>query len=78
MEDVLYLYRLPYDARRPVVCFDVLPVQMLGEVEPLPMKAGKVERFDYEYGRAGTAVEMVAFEPLTGKWVIQTGKQRTN
>jgi hypothetical protein len=56
MEDVLYLYNLPLNEKRPVVCFDELPVQLLGEVvAPLPMKKGQSTRFDYEYERKGTA-----------------------
>jgi hypothetical protein len=49
MEDVLYLYNLPLDEKRPLVCFDELPVQLLGEVAVLlPMKKGQSARFDYE------------------------------
>ena len=49
MEDVLHLYNLPFDEKRPLVCFDERPVQLLGEVvAPLPMKAGKPKRYDYE------------------------------
>jgi transposase len=78
MEDVLYLYNLPLDEGRPVICFDELPVQLLGEVAvPLPMKKGQSLRFDYEYEREGTAVLLVAFEPLTGKRVVETSRRRT-
>jgi hypothetical protein len=78
MGDVLHLYGLPYDEQRPVVCFDELPVQLLGEVvAPLPVKAGKPARCDYEYERGGTACLLVAFEPLTGRRLVETSKQRT-
>ena len=78
MEDVLYLYNLPFDESRPLVCFDELPVQLLGEViAPLLMKAGKPACFDYEYEREGTAVLPVAFEPLTGRRIVEASKQRT-
>ena len=78
MEDVLYLYNLPCDESRPLVCFDEMPVQLLGEVAlPLPMKEGHPKRFDYEYEREGTAVLLVAFEPLTGKRIVETSRQRT-
>lgn len=78
MEGVLHLYGLPYDEKRPVICFDERPVQLLGEVvAPLPMKTGKPRRLDYEYQREGTACLLVAFEPLTGKRVVETSKQRT-
>lgn len=78
MEDVLHLYNLPLDEKRPLVCFDERPVQLLGEVvAPLPVKAGHPARFDYEYEREGTAVLLVAFEPLTGKRIVETSRQRT-
>ena len=74
----MHLYNLPYDEQRPIVCFDELPVQLLGEVgAPLPMKENQNRRFDYEYEREGTAVLLVAFEPLTGKRIVETSRQRT-
>ena len=56
MEDVLALYAEPPDERRPVVCFDETPRQLIGE-ERVPVRAepGKRARFDYEYVRNGTA-----------------------
>ena len=77
MEDLLHLYHLPYDEKRPLVCFDELPVQLLGEVvAPLPMKEDKPARFDYEYERGGVACLLVAFEPSTGKRVVETSPRR--
>ena len=53
-------------------------MQLLGEVVlPLPMKEGQPKRFDYEYEREGTACLLVAFEPLTGKRIVETSKRRT-
>jgi hypothetical protein len=78
MEDLLHLYGLPYDEKRPLICYDELPVQLVGEVvAPLPMKEDKPVRFDYEYERCGTACLLVAIEPLTGKRVVETSHQRT-
>lgn len=78
MEDLLHLYSLAYDPKHPVVCFDELPVQLLGEVvTPLPMKSGKPQRYDYEYERGGVASLLVAFEPLTGRRLVETCKRRT-
>jgi hypothetical protein len=78
MEDILHLYSLEYNELMPVVCFDELPVQLLGEVAtPLPMKAGKPKRFDYEYARHGSCSLLVAFEPLTGRRLVETSQQRT-
>jgi hypothetical protein len=41
------------------------------------MKEGHPKRFDYEYERQGTACLLVAFEPLTGKRIVETSRQRT-
>lgn len=56
MEDVLELYAEPPDPRRPVVCFDETPRQLIGEERvPIPAEPGKPRRLDYEYVRNGTA-----------------------
>ena len=56
MEDVLDLYAEAPDPKRPVVCFDESPTQLIGEVrEPIPAEPGQVERYDCEYKRNGTA-----------------------
>jgi len=55
MEDVLDLYAEAPDPKRPVVCLDESPVQLIGEVrQPIPMRPGQLERYDYEYRRNGT------------------------
>jgi hypothetical protein len=67
MEDVLDLYAEPYDPRRPVVCFDELPVQLVAERRaPLPPRPGRPARYDYEYTRAGVANLFVFCEPKRG------------
>jgi transposase len=56
MEDVLALYAEPPDTKRPVVCFDETPRQLIGEVRvPVQAEPGKRARYDYEYVRNGTA-----------------------
>lgn len=78
MEDVLEVYHLPYNEKRPVICVDELPFQLLGEkVAPLPMKAGKEKKFDSEYIRHGVASVFLAFEPLTGRRLVRVYPQRT-
>jgi DDE superfamily endonuclease len=75
---VLHLYGLAYDEKRPVVCFDEMPVQLLGDVvAPLAMKRGEPRREDYEYARGGVAVLPVAFEPLTGRRLVEPRRRRT-
>ncbi len=67
MEDVLDLYAEPYDARRPQVCFDESPVQLVSEVrQPLPTRPGQPARYDYEYRREGTANLFLFVQPLRG------------
>lgn len=56
MEDVLDLYEEEPDPKRPVVCFDESPIQLIGETrQPIPAKPGQIERYDCEYKRNGTA-----------------------
>ena len=56
MEDVLDLYAEAADPKRPVICFDESPTQLIGEVrEPIPAAPGQPERYDCEYRRNGTA-----------------------
>ncbi len=55
MEDVLDIYAEAPDPKRPVVCFDESPIQLIGEVrQPIPAEPGQLERYDYEYRRNGT------------------------
>ena len=78
MEDVLDVYHLPYDRKRPVICVDELPFQLLGEkLEPIRMKKDKEKKFDYQYKRNGVASVFLAFEPLTGKRLVRVYRQRT-
>lgn len=68
MEDVLDVYKRPYDERKPVVCMDETNKQQLKEVRaPIPIEPGKPERFDTEYERNGTSNIFISFEPLKGK-----------
>ena len=63
--------------KRPVVCFDERPCQLLAEVrEPLAMGPGRPERRDHEYQRQGMAHLFVAFEPLSGWRGVRVAKRR--
>ncbi len=67
MEEILDLYEESYDKKRPVVCFDERPCQLLAEVrDPLPVGPNRPERRDHEYERGGMANVLMAFEPLAG------------
>ena len=68
MEDVLDLYAEQPDPKRPVVCFDESPTQLIGEArQPIPATPGRPERFDYEYRRNG-AVNLFVFLDAHRSW----------
>ena len=78
MEDVLDLYAEPYDADRPVVCFDETSTQLLAEVrQPLPAQPGRPRRQDYEYRRGGTRNIFLSCEPLAGWRHVALTDRRT-
>ena len=68
MEDVLDLYAEQPDPKRPVVCFDESPTQLIGEArQPIPAAPGRPERFDYEYRRNGV-VNLFVFLDAHRSW----------
>jgi hypothetical protein len=78
MEDVLEVYKLPYDPKRPQVCMDETSKQLLADTrQPIPAKSGSLERFDCEYKREGVANLFMAFEPHMGKRHLKVTEQRT-
>ena len=78
MEDVLDLYAEPADPKRPVVCFDESPTQLIGEVrQPIPATPGQLERYDCEYRRNGT-VNLFVFLDAHRPWrSVKVTDQRT-
>jgi len=78
MEDILDLYAQPYDPNYPLVCFDEMPYQLIGETrQPLPTQPGRVARFDYEYQRQGTVNLFLFFQPGAGWRHVKVTQQRT-
>lgn len=78
MEDVLDVYRRPYDARRPVICLD----EKSKELHTTPrgewvMKPGQDKRQDYEYARQGVCNLFLAVEPLQGRRRVRVTERRT-
>src|SRR5438552_3318079 len=68
MEDVLDLYAETPDLKRPVVCFDESPTQLIGEVrQPISAMPGQLERYDCEYRRNGT-VNLFVFLDAHRPW----------
>ena len=78
MEDVLDLYEQPYDPKRPVICFDERPCQLIGDaIIPIPIKPGSPKKEHYEYIRNGTCCIFLAFEPRAGKRIVCVKERRT-
>ena len=78
MEEVLETYAQPYDPRRPVVCMDEQPIQLLKETRvPIPATRDHPRRVDYEYERAGTASIFMFCEPLSGWRQVSVRERRT-
>lgn len=78
MEDVLSVYRRPYDPDRPVVCMDEMSRQLLGHTrDPIEAEPGKPRRHDHHYERNGTVNLFTFFEPLAARRVVLTRDRRT-
>jgi len=78
MEAVLETYAQPYDSRRPVVCMDEQPIQLLKETRvAIPATKNHPRRVDYEYERAGTASIFMFCEPLSGWRQVTVRERRT-
>lgn len=78
MEDVLEVYKQPYDPFRPVVCLDETNRQLIGETrQPIPMAKGQPQIYDYEYVRNGVADIFMMFEPLAARRYTEVTETRT-
>ena len=78
MEQVLDVYKRPYNARYPVVCMDESPRQLIRATRPaLPTRAGDAARYDYEYERCGVCNVFMAVEPLASTRLVQITERKT-
>lgn len=78
MEDVLDVYKRPYDSEFPVICMDETPRQLIKETRmPIRIAKGRLERYDYEYKRCGVCTIFMASEPLAGKRMTKVTERRT-
>lgn len=77
MELVLQVYARPYDPRRPVVCMDEQPKQLLRETRrPIVTSTGE-RRIDHEYIREGVCDVWMFNEPLGGWRDVRVSPRRT-
>jgi hypothetical protein len=78
MEEVLDLYAEPEDPKRPRVCFDESPYQLISEVRTvIPADQGRPERHDYEYKREGTCNLFMMVCPERGWRHVKVTQRRT-
>ena len=78
MEQLLWLYALPYDPNYPVICFDERPCFLIGDkVEPIALQPGQVRKEHYAYEKLGSCALLAAIEPLTGRRLAQVHQRRT-
>jgi hypothetical protein len=78
MEDVLDVYAKAEDPRRPRICFDECPYQLISEVRKmLPVRPGQPARYDYEYQREGTCNLFLFARPHVGWRHVEVTARRT-
>lgn len=78
MENVLEVYRRPYDPKRPVVGMDEQPKQLIAETRtPIAPKPGQPAKVDYEYRRHGVASVWMFSEPLAAWRKVNVTERRT-
>jgi len=77
MEQVLDVYKRPYNEDFPVVCMDESPQQLIEDVQSTVIEPQKPARVDYEYVRHGVANIFMANEPLKGRRFVEITEQKT-
>ena len=78
MEQVLDIYKRPYNKAFPVVCMDESPKQLIKETRiAIAMKPGLETREDFEYERCGVANIFLASEPLKGRRYVEVTERKT-
>jgi hypothetical protein len=78
MEDILDVYTQEGDEKRPLVCMDECPKQLIGETRvPLPAKPGQAACYDTEYVRNGTCDIFMFLAPLEGWRRAEVTERRT-
>lgn len=78
MEDILDLYKQPYNPEEPLICMDEMSKQLILEARlPLPVKSGRLARFDYEYCRNEVCNIFMFYNPFGGKRFVSVTDRRT-
>ena len=78
MEDILDVYKRPYDPNKPLVCMDEISKQLTKEIRhEIAAEPGKPARFDCEYERNGVSNLFMFYEPFGGKRYVSATERRT-
>lgn len=78
MEDILTLYKLPYDPDVPLICMDETSKQLTKEIRRgLDARPGKPECYDFEYERNGVRNLFMFYEPFGGWRHVSVTARRT-
>lgn len=78
MEDILTLYKLPYDPDVPLICMDETSKQLTKEIRHgLDARPGKPECYDFEYERNGVRNLFMFYEPFGGWRHVSVTARRT-
>lgn len=77
MEQVLDIYKKPYDKLHPVVCMDESPKQLIEAKGQIAISPGQERKVDYEYIRHGMVNIFMANEPLCGKRLVKITERKT-
>jgi hypothetical protein len=78
MEQVLDIYKRPYNKAFPVLCMDESPKQLIKETRiAIAMKPGFEAREDFEYERRGVANIFLVSEPLKGRRYVEVTERKT-
>jgi hypothetical protein len=76
MEDVLDIYRLPYDPRFPLICMDESNKQLWEKLRRRFRRHRDTRLVDHEYVRNGVAEIFLEVEPLAGRRHVAVTEQR--
>jgi hypothetical protein len=72
MEQVLDVYKRPYNPRNPVICMDESPKQLIEDARiPIVGGKGEIKKYDYEYIRKGVCNIFMSSEPLLGQRYVK-------
>jgi hypothetical protein len=76
MEQVIDIYKRPYNEKYPVVCMDESPKQLVETIQEEKIEPGKDKRIDYEYIRHGVSNIFMANEPLIGNRMVEVKEKK--